>query len=131
MHRPLLCLLLFVAAPLVRAETPFRFESTPGKLPKDIVPVQYNLHLSPDIEKRTFTGTETVDIEVRQATNRCVLNAANLEVQTANLALHNTPDLSPTIALDAATRKKIHMLSCAAPLSLLCILCMEKMRDQA
>ena len=103
----LLCavaLLAWVAA--ARAEEPFRFESTPGKLPKDVVPVQYNLSLSPDIEKRTFTGSETVDIEIKKATSRCVLNAADLDISAAELtptgqAAAKGVGEHPAIALDA------------------------------
>ena len=44
MRHPLFCLFLIVmGVRFVHAEAPFRFESTPGKLPKDIVPVQYDL----------------------------------------------------------------------------------------
>ena len=102
MRRSLLCLFLFTTAPLVRGEAPFRFESTPGKLPKEVVPVEYRLHLVPDVEHRTFTGMETVDLEIKQATNRCVLNASNLEIQAATLTRDGAPDLHPAVVLDAA-----------------------------
>ena len=43
------------------AEKPFDFASTPGKLPKNVVPEQYAIRITPDIEKRTFSATETIE----------------------------------------------------------------------
>src|SRR5580692_3581993 len=48
------CALMFVALVLsvglfsAAAENPFAFESTPGKLPKNVVPRHYAIHITPD-----------------------------------------------------------------------------------
>ena len=44
----------------MKAEKPFDFAATPGKLPKQVVPTDYPIRILPNIEKLTFTGTETV-----------------------------------------------------------------------
>ena len=44
----ILALLLPLA---LHAEAPFNFETTPGKLPKDVVPQSYDIQLKPNIEK--------------------------------------------------------------------------------
>jgi aminopeptidase N len=77
---------LAVAAASAQAEAPFSFDATPGKLPKDVVPLQYSAHIVPDIDANTFHGSETVEIEVRKATSRIMLNAANMEIDSATLS---------------------------------------------
>ena len=59
------------------AEQVFSFDTTPGKLPKNVVPVHYAIELKPDIANLTLSGVEIVDIEVREPTARIVLNAVN------------------------------------------------------
>ena len=77
---------LVVATALpARAEAPFEFESTPGLLPKDVVPVEYDLHLRPDLGTRTFHGTQTITLDVRRPTRAIVMNALNLDVAAATL----------------------------------------------
>ena len=53
----------------------FSFASTPGELPKTVVPRHYNLTLRPDLKTLTTSGSLTVEIEVLQPVNRIVLNA--------------------------------------------------------
>jgi aminopeptidase N len=59
------------------AEQVFSFDTTPGKLPKNVVPVRYAIDVRPDMANLTLSGAETVDIEVREPTTRIVLNAVN------------------------------------------------------
>jgi aminopeptidase N len=77
---------LALAAAVAHAEAPFSFAATPGKLPKDVVPIQYAAHLVPDIAADTFRGTETVDIEVLKATSKIMLNADNMQIEAASLS---------------------------------------------
>ena len=51
-----------------RAEQPYSFAATPGKLPKTVVPIHYAIDLRPDLEKLTLAGSEVVDIEVAEPT---------------------------------------------------------------
>ena len=84
--RRVLAAVLFAAACYANAEAPFSFASTPGKLPKDVIPVQYAAHLIPDIGANTFLGSETIEIDVLTATSRIVLNAASLTIDSASLS---------------------------------------------
>jgi aminopeptidase N len=77
---------LAVAAIAAHAEAPYKFGATPGKLPKDVVPVQYAAHLIPNIADNTFLGSETVEIEVLGATSTIMLNVVNIEIDAASLA---------------------------------------------
>src|ERR1700736_4056721 len=55
------------------AEKPFDFASTPGKLPKQVVPTDYAVRIAPDIEKKMFSGSETVKLNVREPVKQIVL----------------------------------------------------------
>jgi aminopeptidase N len=72
-------------ATLAHAQAPFAFDDTPGHLPKDVVPIEYRLHLVPDIAGRTFRGSQQVAIEVLRPTSQIVLNALMLEIDAASL----------------------------------------------
>lgn len=67
------------------AEKPFSFKDTPGKLPKEVVPRDYSIRIVPNIEKLTFSGTETVKLSVRKPVRQLVLNALELEISEASL----------------------------------------------
>jgi aminopeptidase N len=67
------------------AEAPFDFDRTPGKLPKNVVPEAYRIAITPDLQTLKLTGSETVDVTFRAATNTVVLNQAGLTLQRATL----------------------------------------------
>ncbi|TFW25989.1 M1 family peptidase [Massilia arenosa] len=91
-----------LCAAAAHAEEPFSFAATPGKLPKDVVPVQYAAHLVPDVAARTFLGSETVEIDVLQPTSKIMLNAANIVIDAASLSGKGLPELKLTSVLDKA-----------------------------
>ncbi|PYJ75041.1 MAG: hypothetical protein DME72_01045 [Verrucomicrobia bacterium] len=78
-------LLSIILPATVIAEKPFNFESTPGKLPKQVVPTEYSIRIIPDIEKLTFTGSETVKLNVHARVRELVLNALELEITGASV----------------------------------------------
>ena len=86
--------LLFASA---RAEEPFAFARTPGKLPKSIVPVRYAIRIEPNIEKAALRGSETIEIEVRKAVRAIVLNSLNLEIDKATLNTTKPVVLTPVL----------------------------------
>ncbi|OON63902.1 hypothetical protein B0920_11315 [Massilia sp. KIM] len=77
---------LAVSSACALAEAPFSFATTQGKLPKDVVPVQYTAHLKTDLAGNAFRGSQTVDIEVLKATSTIMLNADNMEIEGASLS---------------------------------------------
>ncbi len=50
------------------------------RLPRTVVPSRYDLELEPDLENRTFAGSEDVAIEVVEPVPEVVLNADGLEI---------------------------------------------------
>src|SRR5450755_334114 len=97
--RPLCCAaisLSFVVS--VSAEKPFVFENTPGKLPKQVVPEEYSVRIAPNVQKSTFTGSETIKLNVRQPTHELVLNVADMQIESA--AVDDKPIAKAAIKLD-------------------------------
>jgi aminopeptidase N len=55
------------------------------RLPNLAVPDHYALTVAPDLANATFTGDETIDLRVLEATPRLVLNSAEIAVQSATV----------------------------------------------
>src|SRR5437667_4504788 len=70
---------------IVTAEKPFSFKETPGKLPKEVVPTGYSIRIVPKIDQFTFTGTETVKLNVRSPVHQLVLNTLELKIESASV----------------------------------------------
>jgi aminopeptidase N len=83
--RPFFLYHVLMFVPLMHAEKPFEFARTPGKLPKEVVPIEYSVRFVPNIDKFTFTGSETVELSVHNPVRRLVLNALELKVTDASI----------------------------------------------
>jgi aminopeptidase N len=79
------------------AELPFKFETTPGKLPKDVVPRHYLIHLKPDLQTFTTKGEIEVDLDVLRPVRQITLNALGLEIGNASIAAPREITLQPTV----------------------------------
>jgi aminopeptidase N len=84
------------------AEKPFSFEGTPGKLPKAVVPTDYAIRIVPNIERFTFTGIETVNLNARSPVRQLVLNALELTIEAASLDGKELP--ASAIKIDKETQ---------------------------
>ena len=67
------------------AGAPFSFDSAYGRLPKDVVPVDYTVTITPDPAKLTFIGEESVKVRVRSATATVIFNSLNEELADVRL----------------------------------------------
>ena len=67
------------------AKPPFSFETTPGKLPKDVVPVDYSVAIVPDAAAKTLTGTETIVLDVRKPVTSIAFNSVNERLSDVKL----------------------------------------------
>ena len=70
--------------------TPSEFQ-----LPPHVRPLKYSLTLAPDLERFTFKGEETVEVEVTEPTSEVVLNAVDIQVQTAAVRLGDGAVVTP------------------------------------
>ena len=76
-------------------------------LPQNVRPRKYHLRLQPDLDTFTFSGDQTVDIDMLEPTASIVLNAVDLEIQSATVTMKGLGqglDLTAEgISLDPAT----------------------------
>ena len=77
------------------ADQPFSLDSTPGQLPKTVVPHRYALRLEPDSEKFINHGSLVVDIEVREPVREILLNALDMKISRATLSGPKKMSLKP------------------------------------
>ncbi len=71
-------------------EEGFSLASTPGKLQRTVAPIHYAIDLTPDLDKLTLEGSEIVDVELAEPTDRLVLSANNITISKAVLDSDNT-----------------------------------------
>jgi len=75
------------------AEKPYEFANTPGKLPKQVVPLEYSIRIVPDLAKLAFTGSEEIKIKATASLRELVLNSAELEISKASVdGIQLSPD---------------------------------------
>lgn len=91
---------LAVATMATAAEAPYSFGSTPGKLPKDVIPQEYTVNLIPDLASKTFRGSESISIKVLRPTAKIVLNQLNLQIDSATLSGKGMAELKLEPVLD-------------------------------
>ncbi|MBD5634218.1 MAG: M1 family metallopeptidase [Candidatus Eremiobacteraeota bacterium] len=73
------------AASAARADQPFNFDTTPGHLSKNVIPLDYDIVLQPQSAARTTSGTEKIGLRVRAATPTIVLSTLEMSVSRASL----------------------------------------------
>ncbi|HZE57824.1 MAG TPA: M1 family metallopeptidase [Chthoniobacterales bacterium] len=74
-----------MATTTLTAEKPFDFTSAPGKLPKNVVPEEYAIRITPDLEKKTFSGSETIKVTAREPVKQVMLNALEIKIGKATI----------------------------------------------
>ena len=70
---------IFPSTTVWAADAPqtFDFATAPGRLPKNVVPLHYTISLTPDIAGRTIAGTESIDLDFKEATAIIQFNSLN------------------------------------------------------
>lgn len=82
----LIAALLLTGAAAVQAQTRFNFDTTPGRLSKQVVPSHYALTLDLDPARDDFKGQVSISMTVRQATPFIEVHAQDLQAARATLA---------------------------------------------
>ena len=86
------------------------------RLPTTVVPSRYDLRLEPDLDNATFSGEETVTVEVREPVTEIVLNAAELRIESAAMEDASGAVVEGSVALDEpAERARILFPAPIAP----------------
>jgi len=69
------------------------------RLPANVIPSHYSLSFTPDLKAAAFSGSETIDVGVKQPTNAITLNAIELKFQSAEIQTRDGAQ-SATVSLD-------------------------------
>jgi aminopeptidase N len=91
--------LRIVAALLVSALPSIGAAAARNVLPGNVVPVHYDLAITPDVAQMRFAAVVSIDLDVLEATRSIELNAADLQFNEVHLA--GRPD-APRVTLDPA-----------------------------
>jgi aminopeptidase N len=83
----------------------FDFDSTPGRLPKDVVPTHYTLRLDLDPALVTFTGRAEIDVTVRRPTTGIVLQATELDAVSVALTSESGASRDVLVTPDKQTNQ--------------------------
>jgi puromycin-sensitive aminopeptidase len=57
----------------------------PHRLPRTVVPNRYDIELAPDLEQFTFTGHETIAVEIGEPVDEIVLNCIEIDISSATV----------------------------------------------
>ncbi len=88
--------------------------TTDARLPRHVVPHRYELLLEPDLESGRFRGSVTIEVDILEATDEIVCNAAELEIGDVRLVTDEDATGSaggehrPAVRLDADT-ERLHL----------------------
>ena len=74
--------------------------AAPGRLPTGVTPTAYDITVEPDAGKLTFTGNQSIAIDVAKPTKMITLNAADLTINDVKL----DGTIPATVALDEKTQ---------------------------
>jgi aminopeptidase N len=67
------------------AEEPYSFDKAPGRLPKDVAPIDYTIDVVPDAKTLTLSGHESVLLQFRSATATVQFNSLNETLRDVRL----------------------------------------------
>jgi aminopeptidase N len=108
-------LLLCCIAP-AGAEPRFSFATTPGKLPKEVVPRHYALRIVPAATYDRFDAEALIDIEVTRPVPAIVVNAAELSFKSVKLRAGNGNETSLAPRFDPQ-RETVTLTPSTAPIA--------------
>ena len=75
------------------------------KLPRSVVPPRYAIQIEPDLDASTFTGRETVEVTVHEASQEIVLNAADLQIRAVAIEDGSGKRLDGVAEMEEATER--------------------------
>ena len=70
------------------------------RLPRTVTPTHYELTMEPDLEAASFAGSMRVDVDVHEAVDEIVINAAELQIDRVELSGVAGETLRATAAYD-------------------------------
>jgi len=70
------------------------------RLPTTVIPTHYTLKLAPDLKAATFSGEESIDVNIAAPTNSITWNAIEIKFESVTI-FPNGPEQTGTVSLDA------------------------------
>jgi aminopeptidase N len=98
-------------APAAWCGAPFSFDSAPGRLPKNVVPVSYDVAIVPNVDALRFTGTESVKLLFRAATATVQFNSLNETLSQVLL------DGKPVKSVSSSDEQQLTTVTLAKPVT--------------
>jgi aminopeptidase N/puromycin-sensitive aminopeptidase len=71
------------------------------RLPKTVLPEHYSLYLVPDLKAATFTGDETIDVTLAEASKTITLNALEIAFKSVTATAGAAAPVTAVVSLDA------------------------------
>jgi aminopeptidase N len=91
------------------AAAPFSFDAAPGRLPKDVVPLDYTVSIVPNGDALTIAGTESVTLKFRSAAGTIIFNSLNETLRDVRL------DGRPVQSVASNDEQQLTTVSLAVP----------------
>lgn len=89
--------------------------SSAQRLATTVVPQHYTLSLTPDLKAATFTGDETIDVTLAQASKTITLNAAEITFKSVKAMASGSAPMTAEVSLDAAKEQATFTFPTALP----------------
>ncbi|MBM3941206.1 MAG: M1 family metallopeptidase [SAR202 cluster bacterium] len=77
-----------------------RTAADPYRLPRNVLPIKYDITLIPYLDTFTFRGEESVLVDVREATADVVLNVAEVTINKAEVTFSNSVRMTAKVTYD-------------------------------
>ncbi|QGZ38297.1 M1 family peptidase [Pseudoduganella flava] len=91
------------------APTTFTFASAPGRLPKNVIPIRYDIAVTPNAAARTLAGHETILLEVTAPTATIQFNSLNQKLSNVLL------DGKPVKSVESSDEQQLTTITLHAP----------------
>ena len=91
---------------------PFSFDTAPGRLPKNVVPLDYRVSIVPDVTAMTIRGSESVRLQFRSPSATVVFNSLNETLSDVRL------DGKPVASVASDDEQQLTTVSLPAPVTI-------------
>ena len=92
--------------------TPFSVDNTPGRLPKNVLPISYAISFTPNLVEHTLAGRERILLQVRASTDRIQFNSLNEKLHDVRL---DGRSVTKVVSDDTAQLTTLTLAAPAAP----------------
>ena len=67
---------------------------------RNVIPSHYSLQFTPDLKAATFSGSEAIDVNIKEPTNAITLNAIELKFESIEIDSRDGGTQSGSVSLD-------------------------------